>query len=76
MNQETNLSALPDDALVTFENGVKQMVPVSKSNWMYGCKTGRYPAPTKIGPRLNAWRMGTLRQFCRGEWQPSNTEAA
>jgi predicted DNA-binding transcriptional regulator AlpA len=35
---------------------VLEIVPVSKSSWWAGCKTGRYPAPVKLGPRTTAWR--------------------
>jgi predicted DNA-binding transcriptional regulator AlpA len=35
---------------------VLEIVPVSRSSWWVGCKTGRYPAPVKLGPRTTAWR--------------------
>lgn len=76
MSKTQELDTLPDDALVTYEKGVKQLVPISRHSWMDGCKAGIYPAPQKIGPRLKAWRLGTLRQFCRGEWQPTHGRAA
>jgi predicted DNA-binding transcriptional regulator AlpA len=31
-------------------------VPVSKSTWWAGVKSGRYPKPVKLGPRITAWR--------------------
>ena len=31
-------------------------IPVSKSTWWAGCKTGRFPKPVKLGPRTTAWR--------------------
>jgi hypothetical protein len=33
------------------------VIPVSKSTWWAGIKTGRYPAPVKLGPRISAWRV-------------------
>ena len=35
---------------------VLTLVPVSKSTWWAGCKTGRFPKPVKLGPRTTAWR--------------------
>jgi predicted DNA-binding transcriptional regulator AlpA len=35
---------------------VLEIVPVSKSSWWQGCKTGRYPEPVKLSPRTTAWR--------------------
>ena len=35
---------------------VLQLVPISKSAWWEGCKTGRFPKPIKLGPRTTAWR--------------------
>jgi len=36
-------------------------IPVSKSTWWAGVKTGRYPAPVKLGPRITAWRVEDVR---------------
>lgn len=35
---------------------VLAIVPVSKSAWWKGCRSGRYPKPVKLGPRTTAWR--------------------
>ena len=35
---------------------VLHFVPVSKSAWWEGCKTGRFPKPIKLGPRTTAWK--------------------
>jgi len=37
-------------------NQVLQIIPVSKSAWWGGCKTGRFPAPVKLGPKTTAWK--------------------
>jgi predicted DNA-binding transcriptional regulator AlpA len=31
-------------------------IPVSKSTWWAGVKSGRFPKPVKLGPRTTAWR--------------------
>ena len=35
---------------------VLALIPVSRSAWWAGCKSGRYPKPVKLGPRTTAWR--------------------
>lgn len=36
---------------------IPAVIPVSKSSWWAGCKSGRYPAPVKLGSRTTAWRV-------------------
>ena len=31
-------------------------IPFSKSCWWAGVKSGRYPKPYKLGPRITVWR--------------------
>ena len=35
----------------------KGPIPVSKSTWWAGVKSGRFPRPVKLGPRITAWRV-------------------
>lgn len=36
-------------------------VPISRSGWWQGVKTGRYPAPVKLSTRCVAWRASDIR---------------
>lgn len=36
-------------------------IPVSKSTWWEGIKSGRYPKPLKLGPRITVWRVEDIR---------------
>lgn len=36
-------------------------IPVSKSTWWAGCKTGRFPKPHKLGPGVTVWRAEEIR---------------
>lgn len=36
-------------------------IPVSKSTWWDGVKSGRFPEPVKLGPRTTAWRVEDIR---------------
>ena len=38
-------------------------IPVSKSTWWEGVRTGRYPKPVKLGPRITAWRVEDIRRL-------------
>lgn len=47
---------------------VLQFIPVGKSTWWAGVKSGRYPKPVKhLGPRITAWRVEDIRQLIQGE---------
>jgi prophage regulatory protein len=39
------------------------VIPVSKSTWWEGCKTGRYPAPIKLSPRVTVWHVDAIRKL-------------
>lgn len=36
---------------------VLELIPVGKSSWWNGVKSGLYPQPVYIGPRSPAWRL-------------------
>jgi prophage regulatory protein len=36
-------------------------IPVGKSTWWAGVKSGRFPRPVKLGPRITAWRVEDIR---------------
>ena len=40
---------------------VPAVVPVCKSTWWAGVKSGRFPSPIKLGPRTTAWRVEDIR---------------
>jgi predicted DNA-binding transcriptional regulator AlpA len=50
---------------------VLALIPVSRSAWWAGCKSGRFPKPVKIGPRTSAWRgsdiLAVLEKITSGE---------
>jgi hypothetical protein len=43
------------------EPPIPPIIPVKKSTWWAGCKSGRYPAPVKLSPRVTAWRVEDIR---------------
>lgn len=41
---------------------IPALIPVSKSTWWAGIKTGRYPQPVRtLGRRITAWRVEDIR---------------
>lgn len=63
-------SQLPETGFVRLKNiigdprkGLPALVPVGKSTWWLWVKSGKAPAPIKIGPRTTAWRVEDIRDF-------------
>ena len=40
---------------------IPAVIPVGKSTWWEGVKSGRFPRPVKLGPRITAWRVEDIR---------------
>ena len=62
-----NFDNLPDGALlrekqILYPGGP---VPVSRSTWWAGVRSGRFPQPVRLGPRTTAWRVGDIRTLLR-----------
>lgn len=46
---------------------VLELVPVGRSSWWAGVASGRYPRPTKLGPRTSCWKLSEIERIVRGE---------
>ena len=55
------LITLPETGFLRLSQIVPNLIPVGKSTWWYGVKTGRFPKPVKLGPRTTAWRVEDIR---------------
>jgi predicted DNA-binding transcriptional regulator AlpA len=40
---------------------IPALYPIGKSSWWNGVKSGRFPQPVKLGPRVTAWRVEDIR---------------
>lgn len=40
---------------------IPPIIPVKKSCWWDGVRTGRFPKPIKLGPRVTVWRVEDIR---------------
>lgn len=43
--------------------GIVPLIPVKKTCWWQGVKSGRFPRPVKLGPRVTAWRAEDIRKL-------------
>lgn len=55
-------SILPSAGFVRLSSiiGPKGPIPISRSTWWYGVRSGRFPKPVKLGPRTTAWRASDI----------------
>lgn len=60
MAAKTNPAQLPAEGFARLP-AVLANIPVCKSTWWAGVKSGRYPQPVKLGPRVTAWRVEDIR---------------
>ena len=42
---------------------IPAIIPVCKTTWYEGIKTGRYPKPIRLSQRSSAWRVEDIRQL-------------
>ncbi len=66
----TTIHQLPETGFVRINQIVKipnqttpAIIPVSRSSWLAGVKSGKYPKPVKIGERMTAWRVSDIRDL-------------
>lgn len=53
---------LPETGFVRLHS-VLHFVPVGKSTWWAGVKSGRYPRSYKLGPKTTAWKAEDIHQL-------------
>lgn len=42
---------------------VPAIIPVAASTWWAGVRSGKFPAPVKLGPGITAWRVEDIREY-------------
>lgn len=45
---------------------VLQLIPVSKATWWNGCRSGLFPKPYKLAPRITAWKTSDIQRCIAG----------
>ena len=58
-------NALPDEGFVRLPAILAPFgpIPVGRSTWWAGVKSGRFPKPVKLGPRTTAWKVEDIRKL-------------
>ena len=57
---QDNKPTLPETGFVRLPI-ILAHIPVGKSTWWAGVKSGRFPQPVKLGPRTTAWRVEDIK---------------
>lgn len=42
---------------------IPAILPIGRSTWWAGVRSGRFPKPVKLGPRTTAWRASEIRDL-------------
>lgn len=45
---------------------VLEIIPIGKSTWWAGVKSGRYPQPLKLGPKTTVWLAADIYSLVDG----------
>lgn len=53
---------LPDEGYARLPQ-VLAAIPVSRSTWWAGVKSGKFPKPIKLGPRTTVWKVEDIRKL-------------
>ena len=61
--------SFPEEGFVRVSSilGPNGPIPVSKSTWWAGVKSGRFPKPIKLGPRTTVWSVKDIRALIDGK---------
>ena len=44
---------------------ILEMIPIGKSSWWAGVKSGRYPKPVKLSANCTAWRVEDIQTLIK-----------
>jgi predicted DNA-binding transcriptional regulator AlpA len=44
---------------------ILSLIPVGRTSWWKGVRSGRFPKPIKLSPRCTAWRAEDIRQLIK-----------
>lgn len=42
------------------KRGIEPLLPIGKTSFLEGVKSGKYPKPVKLGERTTAWRKADI----------------
>jgi predicted DNA-binding transcriptional regulator AlpA len=44
-------------------NQILKLIPIGKTTWWNGVKSGRFPKPVKLGARITAWKVEDIKSL-------------
>jgi prophage regulatory protein len=62
--QDVSVISLPDTGFLRLRQ-VLSFIPLGKTSWLKGVRTGRFPKPVKLSTRCVAWRAEDIRQLIK-----------
>jgi predicted DNA-binding transcriptional regulator AlpA len=57
---DSDINSLPETGFVRLPQ-VLRVIPLGKTSWWKGVKSGRFPKPVKLSARCTAWRAEEIR---------------
>ena len=54
--------SIPKEGFVRLPQ-ILSVIPVSRSTWLRGVKSGKYPEPVQLTERTRAWRVEDIREL-------------
>ena len=48
---------------------ILQILPISRSTWLTGIKSGHFPKPVRLGKRITAWRVEDIRKLINKDYE-------
>jgi prophage regulatory protein len=64
-SKNPEIQELPQTGLLRIKQ-VLRFVPISRSSWWAGVKSGIYPQPLKLSARVTCWKAGDIRSLVEG----------
>jgi predicted DNA-binding transcriptional regulator AlpA len=73
MHDYPGMGFIPETGFVRLPQ-VLSVIPLGKTSWWEGVRSGRFPKPVKLSPRCTAWRAEEIRQLIKtlSEDAPAN----
>lgn len=61
-NRDVTMNEIPETGFLRLPQ-VLSVIPLGKTCWWEGVKSGRFPKPVKLSARCTAWRAEDIRQL-------------
>lgn len=58
------LYTLPETGFIRL-SAILTLIPVGKTTWWNGVKTGKFPKPIKLGTRTTAWKAEDIQDLIK-----------